>query len=623
MRPLRLLYDIETNGLLPAVDTIHCIAVVDLDNRDTVELYHDHPTFDCDRTGSIDDGLARLSEADELSGHNIVGYDDEVLRVIRGWTSDAVRFDTLVASRLVFSDLRDRDFRAIDAGKENVSPKIAGHHTLKAWGIRLGKEQKDDFDGGDWQTPTAEMFRYCQQDVRANVELYDYFKPLVPKGGDEVINTFEMEQRFALLVEQMNRTGVQLDVPAATSLIEELEGRMADLEAKIQEDFPPRYIPYKPYPSGKPRMIFCKERCGKFDNKMVRLDPGSRRQLAMRLTERYGWAPTQLTQKGNPILNEEILLELARRWPEVEAVAEYQIVRARIATLRDGAQAYFKLADENGILRSRTIHIGTVTGRCAHTRPNLGNVCSPRAPYGMRIREIFTPHKGYIQAGFDASGLEFRCLAHYVGRWDDGELTDIVLNGRKEDGTDIHSSNAKKIQAAGVECTRDDAKTAIYATLYGGSAGRISEQLGCTKKQAKAIQTALIAGIKGLSTLSNAVTDQAEHKAFVKAVSGMRVGVRMPHMALNYLLQSCGAFIMKAVTVFFQEECVKLGMEWGQDILLTGHIHDELQCSLRPGLEDKFTTAMHRAFERTTAYYGLRCPVEGESSFGTSWAQTH
>ena len=366
----------------------------------------------------------------------------------------------------------------------------------------------------------------------------------------------------------------------------------------------------------------CKERGGKHPDKMVRFLPSSRQQLARRLEAKYGWSPVRLSQKGNPVLDEEVLLELADRYPEVRPVMEYHVVSSRLATIRDGASAYMKLMDDEGIIRGRVMHIGTQTGRCAHRSPNLGNIRS-RGPYGKDIRALFVPRKGHKMLGFDASALEFCALAHYVGRWDGGELTRAVVEGDKADGTDVHSVNRDNIRAAGVDCDRAMAKTAVYCTMYGGSARRLAEQLGCSTKDARKIQKALTGGIKGLRELQAQLSTAVREYGSLRSILGMRVGVRSEHSALNFLLQSCGAGVMKLVTIFFRRACINAGLRWGEDVIMVAHVHDEAQLSIVPEAEDEVRMAVARAFAQTNDFLNLRCPVSGEAEVGDNWSQTH
>ena len=71
---MRLAFDIETDGLLRGLTKIHCIAAQDLDN--------DTSTSGTPPRTTSNKGLAFLLTADELWGHNIVGYDYQAIREI-------------------------------------------------------------------------------------------------------------------------------------------------------------------------------------------------------------------------------------------------------------------------------------------------------------------------------------------------------------------------------------------------------------------------------------------------------------------------------------------------------------------------------------------------------------
>ena len=90
-----LIFDIETDGLLKDVSTIHCIAIYDLTTKETIS-YND--------TGNqepIVRGIQRLADADCIIGHNIIGYDLPVLRKLYSWFNNpGIVIDTLLLSRL-------------------------------------------------------------------------------------------------------------------------------------------------------------------------------------------------------------------------------------------------------------------------------------------------------------------------------------------------------------------------------------------------------------------------------------------------------------------------------------------------------------------------------------------
>src|SRR5690606_19809073 len=72
-----------------------------------------------------------------ICGHNVIKYDLPVIqKLYPSFEFDkALVFDTLVATRLIYSNLKD-----IDAGllkKKQIPGKLYGSHSLEAWGYRL------------------------------------------------------------------------------------------------------------------------------------------------------------------------------------------------------------------------------------------------------------------------------------------------------------------------------------------------------------------------------------------------------------------------------------------------------------------------------------------------------
>lgn len=612
--PDTIVFDIETNGLLDELTTCHCITLASLDCKsvDDVKIYHDTEGI-TPRHGSIAEGLAALAAAPKLAGHNIVGYDMPALDKLFGFKRDIDDlYDTVIWSRFVYSDRRERDFGLADAGK--MDRKFIGQHSLASWGNRLGEPKGDP--GGDWSTFTQSMADYARQDVVVNVRLYHVLAKRLPEGDGIV-----WESRFADQLERMARTGVQLDRKAATKLLRHLEDRRELLEEEIQGVFPPLSQPYKPYPSGKPRLMPCKIRGGKHPDKLIPFNPGSRQQLARRLESMYGWVPRELTAKGNPALHEAALMDIAKMYPVAAKVSEYHILQARIGVLQDGNQAYFKLCDENDVLHGRVIHCGTVTGRCAHRSPNTGNVCSIRKPYGKEMREIFIPFEGYRQAGFDADGLELRMLAHYLAPYDDGAYVHAVHAGTKEEGTDAHSLHAAAISTIH-PVSRSDSKTVTYGYLYGAGNKLLGGLVQGSARKGGAVRRALEKKITGLDLLQDGLT-KAYKRGHVTSLLNQRIAVRHEHATLNSLLQSAGAAVMKLVPVYLEQYLKEDGLVIGSDWIQTGHIHDEVQGSLRPGLEDTFTACVDKAFTSTQLHLNLNVPLVGSADFGGSWADTH
>ena len=159
---MKILFDIESTGLLRRGSQIHCIVCRPIDDDSKVIV------FDTVQN-NVDEGIKFLEEADELIGHNIGSYDIPLIKELYPNFKAPAMCDTLVMSRMFHSTLKDRDFQIKPIG---LPIKLYGSHGLKAWGIRL-KEHKGDFaESNDWSTYSPEMLAYCKQDVNLNVKLY-------------------------------------------------------------------------------------------------------------------------------------------------------------------------------------------------------------------------------------------------------------------------------------------------------------------------------------------------------------------------------------------------------------------------------------------------------------------
>ena len=99
-----LIFDIETDGLVHDVSSIHCAVIYDTENDSYVQ-YNDSGTQD-----PIIRAITRLEEADRIVGHNIINYDLRVITKLYPFFSpvgDVV--DTLLLSRLYHPNLMEID----------------------------------------------------------------------------------------------------------------------------------------------------------------------------------------------------------------------------------------------------------------------------------------------------------------------------------------------------------------------------------------------------------------------------------------------------------------------------------------------------------------------------------
>jgi DNA polymerase I-like protein with 3'-5' exonuclease and polymerase domains len=387
-------------------------------------------------------------------GHNILKFDLAALKLVYpdfDIPIERVR-DTLLYSRLLWPELGDRDMGLIRA--KRMPGKLRGSHGLEAWGYRL-KLNKGDYakemkaKGLDpWANWNQPMQSYCEQDVEVTQALWELIKTKeLPQRA------VELEHKFAFIIAKQERHGYSFDKDAAIELYAELAAKRQELDEEIKAFFPPWYVSAGVTTPKRDNKRFGYIEGAKFTKiKLQEFNPSSRQQIADRLIKLYGWEPTEYTESGQPKVDETTLKDLP--YPPAKLLSERFVIEKRIGQLAEGQAAWLKL-ERNGRIHGSVNTIGAVTGRCTHSSPNVAQVPGCRAPYGERCRRLFRATPGFKQVGADASGLELRCLAHYMARYDGGAYAEILLTG------DIHLANQK---AAGLP-TRDDAKTFIYAFL--------------------------------------------------------------------------------------------------------------------------------------------------------------
>ena len=146
-----LVFDIETDGLLDQMTTIHCAVVKNYLTGEVTQF----------RPGEIID-FADMIDSNVVIGHNIISFDLPAIQRFHD-VSPKMVIDTLVMSRLLNPD-RERP--------EGL-PQRVGPHSLKAWGYRL-EMLKGEYGEQDnaWVDFNEEMLAYCRQDVEVTTEVY-------------------------------------------------------------------------------------------------------------------------------------------------------------------------------------------------------------------------------------------------------------------------------------------------------------------------------------------------------------------------------------------------------------------------------------------------------------------
>jgi len=582
-------FDIETNGF--DATEIHCICAM-LNNNEETTIYN---FLGEDNVKQFKEWL--ISEGvRSIVGHNIIGFDIPVMRMVGGFSWDFTIRDTLVLSRL-------------------ANPSLDGGHSLRNWGNKLGNF-KDDYNGG-WEEFNTEMLKYCQQDVRVTKAVFENLEKQLEDVDEKAI---DLEHEVFRIIKGQEENGMLFNERKAYNLLAELKEKVLDIEEKVHERFVPlaTFIELNvlknpkrkdgtnsvAYQKQLDRGAHFKKGVGASSDiwgytDFPTFNLGSRQQVARHL-KHFGWKPKKFTEKGSIIVDEQTLKGV--NIPEAQLILEYFTISKRVAMVKSWIEA---IDEGDSRVHGYVNSCGAVTGRMTHSKPNLAQVPASYSPYGKECRELWIVPKGYKLVGMDASGLELRMLAHYMN---DDNYTEEILNG------DIHTANQV---AAGLQ-SRDTAKTFIYAFLYGAGDAKIGSVVGGKAKDGKALKTKFLNNTPALRTLRGEVNTRSS-KGWLRGLDGRKLWIRSPHLALNTLLQSAGAIVMKQALILLE----KYAILYKIDYKFVLNVHDEIQTEVREDQAEQFGQLAVACMQRAGQDFNLNCRLDGEYKVGETWEQTH
>ncbi len=570
---MRIVLDIETNL---AHDKIHLVVTKDIDTGEvrTWKAASNLPEF--------------LKDASLIVMHNGISFDAPVLnRLWKTKIHSSQVYDTLIVSRL------------LDPSRENG-------HSLEAWGQTLGfhkidyaavwqwmMDRKEAYAGECFDSPIDSLLEhYCIRDVEVTAKLF------VRLSSDVVEKQFsqesvELEHRVAQIISEQERNGFKLDQIYATCLLTDIKSKVAGIYEQMQQRWPPVTVERFSDKTGK-----------RLKDSVVTFNPGSRQQIGERLKE-LGWKPKEFTETGQPKVDETILANI--KIPEAQVIAEYLMLQKRISQI----ESWMEAVGKDGRVHGKVITNGAVTGRMTHSSPNMAQIPNAGSIYGPECRECWTVEDGNVLVGCDASGLELRMLAHYM---EDEAYVRTVCEGSSKDGTDVHTVNQR---AAGL-ATRDNAKTFIYAFLYGAGDAKIGSIVGGSAKDGEKLKAKFLAKTPALAKLLGRIKKSAA-RGFCKGLDGRCIWIRSEHAALNSLLQGAGAIVMKKALVLFDDK--REANNW--PVKYVANVHDEFQMECPKEIADEVGKAARLSIIEAGEFYKLRCPLDGEYKIGRNWRETH
>ncbi len=576
---MELVFDIETDDL--NATKVWCIVA---QNPISGEVFKFPPD-------KLEEGYQFLTTADKLIGHNIIGFDIPLVEKFGNVDlSDKIVIDTLVLSRL-FNPTRD------------------GGHSLETWGYKLGYP-KIEFE--DYLNYSEDMLTYCVRDVELNTKV---LQELRKESRGFKKDCIDLEQGVAKIMKQQEQDGFAFDMQSALTLLAELREKKQQIEDEVHSTFKPKWVdtkqvtPYIKKDGNLSKRGMTDEeyqRCLDTNNfnpfmrqTLQEFNLGSRKQIGEYLID-FGWNPDRFTPTGQPIVDEKTLSKITHIH-EAKLIADFLLLQKRIAQIDSWVEA----VKDDGRIHGFVIPNGTITGRMSHRNPNVAQVPSIHSPYGKECRACWTVPEGHKLVGVDASGLELRMLAHYM---DDKEYINEIING------DIHTTNQN---FAGLK-SRDQAKTFIYALVYGAGDEKIGSIIKGSRAEGKRLRERFLSSLPTYRTLKERV-DRAASKNYLKGLDGRKLYIRNKHAALNTLLQGAGAILMKKALVDL-DSLLKLN---AIDYRFVANIHDEWQIEVKESQADFVGETAVKSIIEAGEHFNLRCPMDGEYKVGGNWSDTH
>jgi DNA polymerase I-like protein with 3'-5' exonuclease and polymerase domains len=616
--------DIETNGLLPEVDTIWCAHLGDMDTRELTG-YRPH---------EIEELLAALDEVDVLIGHNIIAYDLEVLRRLKGYEFKGKVCDTLLMSRTQ----RPNRF--------SVKGSKAGPHSVEAWGYRLGLEKVEH---EDWTQFSEHMFHRNRRDVEVQMRIYD---ALLEEGkGEGWMPAHRLNNKLFTYLRMQETRGWHVDQEHLDRCIHQLEhwtDRIVratvshlPLIVEVEEAKKDGRVGWvkKPFlKSGKPAAI-SERTFGDMADELVggvftrvsfrRVDLDKNGEVKEFLLSE-GWQPAEwnLDDDGNrrsPKLSQDDPF-IGVQGSLGKLIAKRVQCKQRLGVMRGWREA---------VVDGR-IH-GSVTGLASTARMRHKTIVNVPGVekgtfYAKQMRAVFTASPGMVMVGVDSKGNQVRQLAARMG---DEEFTHAVLHGNKEDGTDLHSVNQRK---SGVP-TRGHAKNFFYGFLFGASDHKIGQLVGGSKDAGRRLKEQYLAGLPKLKRLIDTLVEEWRSSAqiyydkklgrqvfrngYITGVDGRPILVSSEHAVLCYCLQSDEAIHMSHAYVLIFEEMERRGFEFGVDWAMLTFYHDEFQMEALPHVAPDVKEVALWAIDKAGRDLGIPIDHAGDAGYGLNWKETH
>lgn len=521
------------------------------------------------------------NEKIEKIAHNIK-YDLKIVEKY-GVQVKGPLFDTMIAHYLITPEGRH--------GMDHLSELYLGYKPISIETL-IGKKGKNQGNMGDIEPET--VTDYACEDSDITFQLKQKFEPEVQK--DHLKSLFyDMEMPLVKVLKDMELAGINLDVPALKTFSEELEVDITNLEKQIKD-----LAGISDFNLDSPKQL------GEVLFDHLKIDEKAKK-----------------TATGQYKTSEDVLSKLESKHEIIPLILNYRSLRKLKSTYVDTLPEMVNEVDN----RVHTSYMQTVaaTGRLASNNPNLQNI-PIRTEKGREIRKAFIPANDKTELlAADYSQIELRIIAAMSG---DKNMIAAFKNGH-----DIHAATAAKV--FGVEkiedVTRDQrssAKAVNFGIIYGQSAFGLSQNLGISRKEAKAMIDSYWEQYPDIKKyMSDSVEFAREHgyvetimkrRRYLKDIQSGNAIVRgfAERNAVNAPIQGSAADVIKIAMINIHEAMKSQNVQ--SKMLL--QVHDELVFDVVDGEKEIMEKLVKEGMEGAVQ---IEVPLDIDYKFAENWLAAH
>ena len=491
-----------------------------------------------------------------------------------------IAFDTMLESYVLNSTERH--------DMDSMANRYLNHKTITYDELTKVDKKKVTIDAIEVEKTT----QYAAEDADITLQLHEKLWPELEKDQKLTKLFTDIEMPLAIVLAEMERTGVLVDAKQLNDYSIELAKQLIEIEAQLQSLAGEKF------------------------------NPASPKQIQAILFDKHNLPVLKKTPKGDPSTSEEVLSELANEYELPRMILFYRGLAKLKNTYTDKLPLMISPIDQR--IHTNYNQIGTITGRLSSNDPNLQNI-PVRNEEGRRIRQAFIAPKGCKIISADYSQIELRIMAHL-------SQDESLLNAFAHD-KDIHRVTAGEILGkAESEVTNEErrrAKAVNFGLIYGMSAFGLSKQINIPRKEAQFYIDRYFERYPGVQQYMEQTRQLAAEQGYVETLSGRRLylpkirstnGIEKrgaERAAINAPMQGTAADIIKTAMIKMSEWIKNQSTD---NIKMVMQVHDELVFEVKDAFVEQYCTEIKKIMENC---YQLSVPLKVDVGIGNNWDEAH